>query len=248
MNETETPFLARIEAARDRMTASESKVASLVLSKPNLATQLSISQMADQAGVSEPSVARFCKAIGFSGIKEFKLQLARSLARSLGGSAAAKLVFADETAGSPAFKVIDRSIRAETNLRDTMDSGLLAGAAKHIARAGRLDFYGQGNSGIVALDGQHKFFRMGLATGAYSDPHVHAISAALLNPGDVVIAVSDSDRTLDLTVHPGVHEQRMTAFARWMNIYRSGAQISAWRPAHRDRSTGTAAPRDRSRR
>jgi RpiR family transcriptional regulator, carbohydrate utilization regulator len=195
MVEYETPLLARIEAARDTMTASEVKVAGLILSSPNLATQLSISQIAEQAGVSEPTVARFCKAVGFSGIKEFKLQLARALG---GAAPAARLELKDETAGSAAFKVIDRSIRALTNMRDTLDSALLAEAARRIARAGRLEFYGQGNSGIVALDGQHKFFRMGLATGAYSDPHVHAMSAALLKHGDVVIAISASGRTLDL--------------------------------------------------
>jgi RpiR family transcriptional regulator, carbohydrate utilization regulator len=195
MDMTDTPFLARIEAVRDTLTASESRVADLVLSNPNLATQLSISQLARQAGVSEPSVARFCKSVGFSGIKEFKLQLARSLG---GAPPVDRLIFADETAGSAAFKVIDRSIRALTHLRDTLDSALLAEAARLIAQAGRLEFYGQGNSGIVALDGQHKFFRMGLATGAYSDPHIHAMSAALLGRGDVVVAISASGRTLDL--------------------------------------------------
>jgi RpiR family carbohydrate utilization transcriptional regulator len=50
----------------------------------------------------------------------------------------------------------------------------------------------------VALDGQHKFFRLGLATSASSDPHVHSMSAALLCPQDVVIAISASGRTLDL--------------------------------------------------
>lgn len=197
MKDQEISLLTRVEAVRDQLTASEAKVANVILSNPNLATELSISMLAAQAQVSEPSVARFCKAMGFSGLKEFKLQLARAL----GGAQmqpSALQVSADDTAGSAAAKVIERSIQALVNLRDTLDGGLLAVAAQRIARARRLEFYGQGNSGIVALDGQHKFFRMGLATGAYSDPHVHAMSAALLGPQDVVVAISASGRTLDL--------------------------------------------------
>ncbi len=197
MTDRDSPLLTRIEASRDQLTSSEARVANVILSNPNLAVELSISAMAAQAGVSEPTVARFCKSIGFSGLKEFKLQLARSL----GGAQTATPhtpVSAGDSAGSAAMKVIDRSIQALGNLRDTLDSGLLAEAARHIASARRLEFYGQGNSGIVALDGQHKFFRMGLPTGAYSDPHVHAMSAALLKPGDVVVAISASGRTLDL--------------------------------------------------
>ncbi len=197
MTDRDSPLLTRIEASRDQLTSSEARVANVILSNPNLAVELSISAMATQAGVSEPTVARFCKSIGFSGLKEFKLQLARSLGGVRAPSTHAP-VSAGDSAGSAAVKVIDRSIQALGNLRDTLDSGLLAEAARHIATARRLEFYGQGNSGIVALDGQHKFFRMGLPTGAYSDPHVHAMSAALLTPGDVVVAISASGRTLDL--------------------------------------------------
>ncbi len=196
MQDGPTQLLARIEALRDSLTASEAKVADFVLSNPNLATQLSISSLSQRVGVSEPSVARFCKAIGFSGLKEFKLQLARTLGAA--SNPAPLAVTADDTAGSAAIKVIDRSIRALSHLRDTLDGSLLAAAARRIAGARRVEFYGQGNSGIVALDGQHKFFRLGLATGAYSDPHVHAMSAALLGPSDVVVAISASGRTLDL--------------------------------------------------
>jgi RpiR family carbohydrate utilization transcriptional regulator len=196
MKDNDISLLTRIEAARDHLTASEARVAAIILGNPNLATELAISALAQQAGVSEPTVARFCKALGFSGLREFKLQLARSLG---GASAvAAQPVSGEDSAGSAGVKVIDRAIQALTALRDTLDGRVLAEAARRIARARRLEFYGQGNSGIVAQDGQHKFFRMGLATGAYSDPHVHAMSAALLGTTDVVVAISASGRTLDL--------------------------------------------------
>jgi RpiR family carbohydrate utilization transcriptional regulator len=38
-----------------------------------------IADVAAESGVSEPTVIRFCKAIGFDGYQSFKLQLAQNL-------------------------------------------------------------------------------------------------------------------------------------------------------------------------
>lgn len=196
MSHQPNALLTQIEAARDSLSRSEARVADYVLSFPASVLELSIEALSREAGVSEPTVARFCKSIGFSGLKQFKIQLARSL----GGGVpfVHQDVSADDTVGSAAAKVIDRSVNALIGLRDRLDSGILKAAVRTLARAKRIEFYGQGNSGIVALDAQHKFFRLGIPTVAYSDPHVHAMAASLLGASDVVVAISAGGRTLDL--------------------------------------------------
>ena len=62
----------------------------------------------------------------------------------------------------------------------------------------QIQFFGVGNSGIVAQDAQHKFFRLGINTNAYSDGHMQVMSASLLGPGDCVVVISNSGRTRDL--------------------------------------------------
>jgi RpiR family carbohydrate utilization transcriptional regulator len=62
----------------------------------------------------------------------------------------------------------------------------------------RIEFYGVGNSGIVAQDAQHKFFRLGMNTIAYSDGHMQVMSASMLGQGDCVVVISNSGRTRDL--------------------------------------------------
>ena len=62
----------------------------------------------------------------------------------------------------------------------------------------RIDFYGVGNSGIVAQDAQHKFFRLGVNTSAASDGHVQVMSATMLGPGDCAVIISNSGRSRDL--------------------------------------------------
>ncbi|HUN10851.1 MAG TPA: SIS domain-containing protein, partial [Rhabdaerophilum sp.] len=90
------------------------------------------------------------------------------------------------------------AIASLTVLRDSIDSTALERAIEMLAGARRLEFYGQGNSGIVAQDAQHKFFRLGIPTAAYSDPHVHSMAAALLGAGDVAVVFSAGGRTLDI--------------------------------------------------
>jgi RpiR family carbohydrate utilization transcriptional regulator len=51
----------------------------------------------------------------------------------------------------------------------------------------RIEFFGVGNSGVVAQDAQHKFFRLGVNGVAYSDGHMQVMSASLLGPGDCVV-------------------------------------------------------------
>ncbi|MBV8379875.1 MAG: SIS domain-containing protein, partial [Paucibacter sp.] len=71
----------------------------------------------------------------------------------------------------------------------------LAESARH---GRRIEFYGVGNSGIVAQDAQHKFFRLGVNTAACSDGHVQLMSATMLQPGDCAVIISNSGRSRDL--------------------------------------------------
>ena len=62
----------------------------------------------------------------------------------------------------------------------------------------RIEFYGVGNSGIVAADAQHKFFRLGVHAAAIVDSHVRVMSATMLEPGDCAVIISNSGRSRDL--------------------------------------------------
>ena len=190
------PLLAQIEAARERLSKAEQRVADYVLSHPDSIMALSIAALAGAVGVSQPTVARFCMALGFSGFKEFKLRLVQSLAGGV------PFVHRDVGIGDPASalvaKVLDRAIAALTRVRSDLDAADLDRAIQLLANAHRIEFYGLGNSGIIAADAQHKFFRLGMPTVAYTDPHIHGMAATLLQPGAAVMAISNTGRTRDL--------------------------------------------------
>jgi len=79
-------LLDSIRSQLDSLSKSEKKVALSVLQQPELAVAENITALARSAQVSEPTVVRFCRALGYEGWHEFKLKLAQSLALALPGA------------------------------------------------------------------------------------------------------------------------------------------------------------------
>ena len=181
-------LLDAIRTQLDSLSKSERKVGLTVLKHPQLAVSENITALAKSAQVSEPTVVRFCRALGYDGWQEFKLKLAQSLALALPG--ADESPKQDDLAADLVNKICSRSINTLLDLRNSLHPEAIQRALDILARSSKIEFYGQGTSGIVAADAQHKFFRSGVPTVAYSDPHIHSISASLLRKGDTVVAIS----------------------------------------------------------
>lgn len=189
-------LLSQVEAMREQLRPSERKLADYVLEAPREVLDLSMTDFAARAGVSQPTIARFCQALGFSGFREFKIRLAQGVAADV--PTVYRDVRTDEAPAGVAAKVLDRTIGALIAVRNSLSSDSVAAAIAILAEARRIEFYGAGGSGIAALDMQHKFFKLGVPSVAYSDPHTYTTSAALLGAGDVVVAISNTGRTRDI--------------------------------------------------
>ena len=183
----------RISAALSVMRKSERKVADYVLRRPADIIHMRIVDLAREAEVSEPTVVRFCRAIGCEGFQDFKLTLAQQLASSPSFGQIA--VTDQDSIADFSHKVFDSTVDTLLQVRDALDPAVLDAAVTAICEANRVEFFGFGASGAVAADAQHKFFRLQLATAAHSDPHIQNMSAMSMRPGDVVVAISQSGRT-----------------------------------------------------
>jgi RpiR family carbohydrate utilization transcriptional regulator len=182
------------------LAPAEQRVARLVLGDPRAFANLPISELADRAHVSKPTVVRFCRSMGYDGLSDFKLKLAGTV--SEGVPFIHRNVDADDKTGDVLAKVIDNAVAAFLKYRNDASTFAIDKAVDALAATyqtgRRIEFYGAGNSGVVALDAQHKFFRLGVNTISYSDGHMQVMSATLLGPGDCVVVVSNSGRTRDL--------------------------------------------------
>ena len=193
-------MLDRIKASLPSLAPAEQRVGRLVLSDPRAFANLPISELALRSHVSKPTVVRFCRSVGYDGLSDFKLKLAGSV--SEGVPFIHRSVDADDKTADVVVKVIDNTVAAFLKYRNDASSSAIQKATDALAAtttAGkRIEFFGVGNSGIVALDAQHKFFRLGVTSIAYSDGHMQVMSASLLGPGDCVVVISNSGRTRDL--------------------------------------------------
>jgi RpiR family carbohydrate utilization transcriptional regulator len=193
-------MLDRIKASLPSLAPAEQRVGRLVLGDPRAFANLPVSELADRAHVSKPTVVRFCRSVGYDGLSDFKLKLAGSV--SEGVPFIHRSVDVDDKTGDVLVKVIDNTVAAFLKYRNDASTFAIEKAVDALAIAcktgRRIEFYGVGNSGIVALDAQHKFFRLGVNTIAYSDGHMQVMSATLLGPGDCVVVISNSGRTRDL--------------------------------------------------
>ena len=194
------PVLDRIKACLPSLAPAEQRVANLLLSDPRSFASLPVTELAARAHVSKPTVIRFCRSVGYDGLLDFKLKLAGNV--SEGVPFIHRSVDADDKTGDVMVKVIDNTVAAFLKYRNDANSALIEKAALALvaayAQGRRIEFFGAGNSGIVAQDAQHKFFRLGVHAIAYSDGHMQVMSASLLGPGDCVVVISNSGRTRDL--------------------------------------------------
>lgn len=187
-------IVSRIQRVAGDLTAAERRVAGAVQRDFEAATRMTIAELAAAAGVSQPTVTRFCRSLGCASYAEFKIRLATTMT-----VAAAYLrsdrVF-DDDVGRLAQTVTMRAVRAVRSGLDQLDTAALGRAIDTLSAARRIDLYGQGGgSAMVVEDARLRLFRLGLPVMAYVDGHQQRMSAATLQPGDAVLAVSNSGRS-----------------------------------------------------
>ena len=193
-------MLERIKASIPALPPAEQRVARLLMADPRGFATLPVSELAERSHVSKPTVVRFCRSIGYDGLADFKLKLAGSV--SEGVPFIHRSVDLDDKTGDVLVKVVDNAVAAFLQYRNAASTSALDHAAAALAETwrqrGRIEFHGAGNSGIVAQDAQHKFFRLGVTSLATSDGHIQVMSATLLGKGDCLVTISNSGRTRDL--------------------------------------------------
>ncbi|KND60545.1 Phosphogluconate repressor HexR, RpiR family [Candidatus Burkholderia verschuerenii] len=188
--------LELIDRARPSLKRGSRQVAEFILSNLDTLSDLSLAELARLANVSEPTVLRFCSTIGCNGFRDFKIRVVQSLA--LGAPAAHSVLANDDTPEAVATKIFDYTITSLDWARKKLDFAAVGRAVDLLAKARRIEFFGFGASGIVAQDAQQKFPLFGVPCVAHQDSHQQFIAASMLEPGDAVVAISNTGATRGL--------------------------------------------------
>ncbi len=187
--------LARIESAlaHNNLFPAERKIAAYILANPQNVIPCSVQELATNAKASEATIVRFCRALGYTGYKEFKLALAAEVRGSveIGHDDVAK---GDDVMGITR-KVFQSDLQAIADSLEVLDGAEMERAIAALDQASRIELYGVGSSASTALDAYYRFLRLGLPVNIVNDPYMQAIVSSQLGPGQVAFAISHSGRT-----------------------------------------------------
>lgn len=155
----------------------------------------SISQIAKESGIGEATITRFSKKMGYSGLQDFKVTLAREISGLKNRTIINRSIENDEGVMESARKLFNSNIRILENTFNIIDGNDIEKATDMIINAKKVFFIGIGYSGMTAEDSNYKFSRIGFNCMAMDSSHNMIMMASLMDEDDVIVAISHSGET-----------------------------------------------------
>lgn len=185
-----TSCIVSIQSKIKLLTGSEKKVADYILENYMKVLNYTVTELAEKADVSDATVVRFCRSVGYKGFQDLKINLAQDAIVPY-----KHLNNVLEKEDSPE-QIVTKVFRSEIEtLEETihlLDIHELETAARAIKNAKKVVFFGTGGSSMVAHDALHKLLKIGIRCIMEEDADIQAMQSALMEPGDVAIGISHS--------------------------------------------------------
>lgn len=189
-------IIAALANGQGLVSALERKLAADILADVSFATSASITEIAGRAGVSPPTVTRFCRRLGCASFSDFKVQLAKS---AYVGLRYLHPETPTSTTAEIAEDIVTKAQSALFELHRGLDLDAVAAAAAQLAGAPMIYAFGAGgNSSMIAAELQNRLFRLGCRIAVSTDHGMNLMLAAVAEPGSVVIGSSFSGRNTEL--------------------------------------------------
>ena len=192
----------RIRSGYGDMRKSEQRAADYILDHLNHVRELSLDRLANEAEVSQPTVIRMLKALGFKGYREFRDQLLREYARDEEGEGRTTPLYGYPLHKGERLEDIPRNMTAMTErmLQETLKNfsvktyKQIVEVLKH---ARIIDLYSVENSEVTAQDFVAKLLYLGFSCRHFGDHYYQRIAAGSLTSEDVAVGISYSGSSKD---------------------------------------------------
>jgi DNA-binding MurR/RpiR family transcriptional regulator len=214
-----------IQANVDSYSPSMRRIADVILARPQVVLENTITELARACDTSETSVVRFCRTLGFPGFAPMKLQLAVELATESAQFGFDAEHGSDIRPSDSLSEMVWKVASAETlGIQETaerLDLEALQQVIGRVDRAGKALLYGVGASNASAQDLAEKLLRIGTTAIGFQDAHSAVVSAALATSEDVAIAFSHSGRTRETVAFLRAAQERGCFTVAITNMSRS---------------------------
>jgi RpiR family carbohydrate utilization transcriptional regulator len=175
------------------LSEKERRIADWILANLDEAVHPSIDELAERIGISESTLVRFVRKLGYNGYRTFRIALATETAAPAERYYETPIGEHDDE-----VEVVFSSAVSTLELtRRTLDRAALDKAADLIASSRRLMLFGTGGSGIVAKDAFHKLVRTGVECIAAEDYHLQLMIASQACAGCAALVVSHTGTNMD---------------------------------------------------
>ena len=193
--------ISKIKEMQSELTAKEKKISKYILQHLDKIVYMNTYQIADKCKVSQASVVRFAKKLGYSGFPEFKISFGRDMGRR-DVEEKINFIYEDIQETDELDDLIKKIVYANSNIiQDTysiLDTNTVKEAVEIIKNARKIFILGAGYSGIVAKDFHYKLGELGMNSICEADYHIQLASISTLNENDVVFVISQGGKTVDI--------------------------------------------------
>lgn len=191
-------ILHQLDRPNFRASKSDKILMRYIKENANLFCTTPIAILAANCGVSEATITRFVRKMGFNSLQFFKLTLNEELASSKKHLVINSDISCDEPIAVTARKLLAHNISTLEQTAANLDESAIAESVELIKTSSRIFFIGLGNSGFVAEDTAYKFMRIGVNVKGLDNSHMIMLQMALLRENDLVVAVSHSGRSYEI--------------------------------------------------
>lgn len=191
MSEIQNSIIECINGAYYELTISERRVADYVLAQYDHVQFMSITQLAEECGVADATVSRFCRSLGLKGFNAFKIELAKQ---------AASLMHPDDLDSAETFRGRCQQVQYNNQLAiqqtmELVDEDAVIRAIDLLDKADRVICMGQGGSMILANECSHLFSTVSNKFFSVWDSHTQVSTAATMSSRDIILLFSYSGST-----------------------------------------------------
>ncbi|MEN6536766.1 MAG: MurR/RpiR family transcriptional regulator [Bryobacteraceae bacterium] len=185
--------LAKVRASLSSRSKLTTNIANFILRSPEVARNLSINALAQTCSVSVATISRFSRDLGYSGFKQFQIDLATAVAKD---EAFSLEDFPHRVSPRTIIhQVFECNMRSLEETRRLMDHEVLVKVAEAVRSAHRVFVLGVGGSALAAREMVQRLLSLGLTALALEDPYFQIFATSNVNRKDIVIGISHTGQT-----------------------------------------------------
>ena len=155
--------------------------------------ELTLDQFAIGAGVSQPTVLRFIRALGYQGFKDFRYELVKEEdEKESGYFLYGSSISREDTIAELPAKLIGTAIGQLKDALKSISAAQLEKAVRAITGARKIAVFYVENSACTASDLVTKLMYLGIDCCSYPDVYLQTVSAGNLTEEDLAIGISYS--------------------------------------------------------